>query len=46
MDEVEKLVNKSALPEKVDVEYWNNFICDALETIRFRMPRVNGTKNY
>ena len=37
MDEVEKLVNESALPEKVDVEYWNSFICDALETIRFRM---------
>lgn len=35
MDEVEKLINESNLPEKVDVEYWNKFICDALEAIRF-----------
>ncbi len=37
MYEVEKLVSESKLPEKVDVEYWNTFICDALENIRFGM---------
>ncbi len=36
MDEVEKLVNESSLPEKVDTEYWNNFICETLETAIFR----------
>lgn len=36
MDEVEGLVNESNLPEKVDVEYWNNFICEILETHRFK----------
>lgn len=36
MDEVEKLVNDSALPEKVDVEYWDNFICETLEASRFK----------
>ncbi len=33
--EVEKLVNESTLPEKVDVDYWNNFICETLEEYRF-----------
>ena len=36
MDEVERLVNASNLPDKVDVEYWNNFICDTLEASRFK----------
>jgi hypothetical protein len=36
MDEVEKLVNDSDLPEKVDVEYWDNFICETLEASRFK----------
>lgn len=36
MDEVEKLVDESNLPEEVDVEYWNNFICETLEAIRFK----------
>jgi hypothetical protein len=35
MDEVERLVNESNLPEKVDIEYWNNFLCETLETSRF-----------
>ena len=36
MDEVEKLVTDSNLPEKVDVEYWNDFICETLEASRFK----------
>lgn len=36
MDEVEQLVTESSLPEKVDIEYWNNFVCDMLETQRFQ----------
>jgi hypothetical protein len=35
MDEVEKLVIESRLPERVDVEYWNKFICETLEKERF-----------
>jgi hypothetical protein len=35
MDEVERLVNESDLPEKVDIDYWNKFICETLETSRF-----------
>lgn len=35
MDEVEVLLSKSQLPESVDVEYWNNFICETLEKTRF-----------
>lgn len=37
MDEVEKLVNESNLPEKVDVGYWNRFICETLEATRFKV---------
>jgi len=36
MDEVEKLVNESDLPDKVDVEYWDGFICETLEASRFK----------
>lgn len=36
MDEVEKLVNESDLPEKADVEYWDNFICETLKESRFK----------
>lgn len=36
MDEVEKLVNESNLPDKVNVEYWEKFLCDMLEEYRFR----------
>ena len=35
MAEVEKLVNESELPEKVDIEYWNDFLCETLERRRF-----------
>lgn len=35
MDEVERLVNESDLPEKVDKEYWNIFLCETLEKSRF-----------
>jgi hypothetical protein len=37
MDEVEKLVNKSDLPDKVDVDYWDHFICETLEASRFKV---------
>jgi hypothetical protein len=37
MDEVEKLVNGSNLPEKVDIDYWDKFLCETLEKSRFRM---------
>jgi hypothetical protein len=37
MDEVEGLVNESDLPEKIDIDYWNKFICETLEKSRFRM---------
>ncbi|MGD8834908.1 MAG: nucleotidyltransferase domain-containing protein [Desulfobacteraceae bacterium] len=37
MDEVEKLVTESDLPDKVDVEYWDNFICETLEASRFKV---------
>jgi hypothetical protein len=36
MDEVESLVNKSDLPEKVDIDYWNHFICETIEKSRFK----------
>lgn len=36
MDEVEKLVNESDLPDKVDVDYWDHFICETLESNRFK----------
>ena len=35
MDEVEELVRKSNLPEKVDSAYWENFLCQTLEATRF-----------
>ena len=35
MAEVEKLVNESELPDKVDIEYWNDFLCETLERSRF-----------
>lgn len=38
MDEVERLVNESDLPDQVDVEYWDNFICETLEKNRFKVP--------
>jgi hypothetical protein len=37
MDEVQKLVNESDLPDKVDIEYWNNFLCETLESNVFRV---------
>ena len=37
MDEVERLVSESDLPERVDVEYWNHFICETLEATRFKV---------
>lgn len=36
MDEVETLVNESDLPDKVDAEYWDHFICETLESSRFK----------
>ncbi len=36
MDEVEGLINTSNLPDKVDVEFWDSFICETLETYRFK----------
>lgn len=36
MDEVEKLVSASSLPEETDRDYWNNFIYETLERERFR----------
>lgn len=36
MDEVEKLLSASSLPEETDRDYWNNFICETLERERFR----------
>jgi predicted nucleotidyltransferase len=36
MDEVEKLVTHSNLPEKVDIDYWDRFICDTIENTRFK----------
>jgi hypothetical protein len=38
MDEVESLVNKSDLPEKVDIDYWDIFLCEAIEKSRFKTP--------
>lgn len=37
MDEVQGLVNESDLPDKVDLEYWNNFLCEILESNLFRV---------
>ena len=37
-DEVEKLVSESSLPERVDIEYWNRFLCEILEKERFFEP--------
>jgi hypothetical protein len=36
MDQVEKLVSQSNLPEKVDIDYWNRFICETIENNRFK----------
>jgi predicted nucleotidyltransferase len=36
MDEVEKMVSHSHLPEKVDIDYWNRFICETIEDSRFK----------
>jgi hypothetical protein len=36
MDEVEKLVGQSDLPEKVDIDYWDGFICATIENSRFK----------
>lgn len=36
MDEVERLVNESDLPDKVEVGYWDDFICEVLKTSTFR----------
>jgi hypothetical protein len=36
MDEVEKLVSQSDLPEKVDIDYWDKFICETIENTRFK----------
>ena len=36
MDEVEKLVSQSNLPEKVDMDYWDTFICETIENTRFK----------
>jgi len=36
MDEVEKLVSHSDLPEKVDIDYWDRFICETIENSRFK----------
>jgi hypothetical protein len=41
MDEVETLVSESELPDSVDIEYWNQFICKAVEKERFS---VSGNK--
>jgi len=35
MDEVENLISESELPERVDIEYWNRFICETVEKERF-----------
>jgi len=36
MEEVEILIRESNLPEKVDTKFWKTFICEALETARFK----------
>ncbi|MGD9159739.1 MAG: hypothetical protein PVG39_15095, partial [Desulfobacteraceae bacterium] len=36
MEEVEELIKQSNLPEKVDIDFWNNFICATLEKARFK----------
>jgi hypothetical protein len=38
MDEVENLVQESDLPESVDSEYWESFICEVLEKELFKVP--------
>lgn len=37
MDEVEQLIDNSSMPEQVDTEYWDRFICDTLERNIFQM---------
>ena len=36
MEEVETMVSQSNLPEKVDIDYWDRFICDTIENTRFK----------
>ena len=36
MDEVEKLVSHSNLPEEVGIDHWNRFICETIENTRFK----------
>ena len=36
MDEVETMVSQSNLPEKVDIDYWDRFICEIIENTRFK----------
>jgi hypothetical protein len=45
MDEVEQLVNDSDLPDKVDLEYWDNFICETLLKERFTGSLADAKKN-
>ncbi|MGD9188043.1 MAG: nucleotidyltransferase domain-containing protein [Desulfobacteraceae bacterium] len=45
MDEVEQLVNDSDLPDKVDLEYWDNFICEILLKERFTGSLADAKKN-
>ncbi len=41
MDEVENLLNKSNLPNTVDTEYWDKFICNTLEKKLFLPEKSN-----
>lgn len=39
MEEVENLISESELPESVDIEYWQRFICETVEKERFRISK-------
>ena len=39
MDDVEKLMDESHLPEEVDIEYWNRFICECIEKELFEVDK-------
>ncbi len=36
MEELENLVKTSRLPEKADTDYWDRFVCDVVESQRFK----------
>ena len=46
MEEVERLALDSKLPETVDRKFWDQFICDTLESELFRIRAISSSKSF